>query len=1134
MKRARSSFLRPVGLIVALLVALLLVMTLLSTFSVSARPIEEETGVPGGIEGFLYEPDGTTPVAGGWIDVRDMYDQPWIGAATAPDGSFEIVNLPPGFYVLRAFPPPGSPYAASLPLEVEVLGGQWTPANMLLTEVRLSGYVRDCDAVPEVRIEGAPVVAHNDDGSVEQWAVTNANGEFKIGGVDVGISYTVEVLPPAGSEYVSLLPPYTAVPPETNIALELCIPPVNVTGVVQNPDTDPVPGAPVVIFNDGYGDETFADEFGGFEIRGLPPGEYWIHAVPPWNEHGAGLIASEPFTITVPAPDSLVDVGVITLPYAFKTVNGQVVVAGTSDGVPDAEVTARRLDGPGHAEAPTNVAGEFSLGLVGGEWHIGVESLHPPAEWIFPGPPEWVVFDHNTTPQTETVTLEVIPTNAWVTGRIVCPGGGLCPGDPHHEDILVELRNDEIGNDAGLGPDYGFAIPIPDGWYELVVHLGHPEVQGPVPIPVFVGPGSTLDLGDIELVVKDAHITGRVVNDMGMGVAGVPVVAWQPEGFGFGWTETDANGEYEMPVIGGEWFVEPQPGPELPYVFNRNPQLVRVAPGGTVSGVNFVLSPGGSRIEGVAIDAHSMDRLWGLDGWAFALRIVAPDQDEFYADAPMWDGGFELKVKGNEDYNVGLYVPPHAPYVSGGTGPVAVPPAANVNVQVPLEPKDSLIEGQLTNIVDSSPASGVWAEIFGEDEQGHWGVTGVDPHSAAYELGVVSGTWHMRAWVDPASGYVAPPGAVPVTVQSGQVVNYDFDVWPINSLINGRTFAPDGSPVQAFVFAEGESPFVGHFETHVWSDEMGNFELLVPEGVYNVGAALPGDELTALGWLNPPPEEGLAVSALSPVTGLQLRFLELDGEINGTISFAPGVVATPTHPAYVWGWSDRGEWSETEAVFAPGSNTAAYTLPVISGTVWHVGAIYEDWDQGVFYESPDPVVPVLPPGGQATQDLVLGGPWPLPQPFIISFDATQMQTIVLPDGVELTVPPRALADSGTVTLFIFPTYELRPQPGREIVGLGYEMWAVDGSGQEITQFNKNVIITFLYPSDAELAQEGVDENLLIPVYYSTLVGHWILADSYVVDTNNNEIVLQVDHFTKFAVAATAEGQHELCLPLIVR
>jgi len=1129
MKHTRFSLFHPLWLAAALLAGLMLALTMTSAHALPDSP-DSPSDVPGGIEGALYPPLGTAqiPVEGGWIDIHDAEGQPWMGTDTGPGGHFEISNLPPGMYILRGYPPPGSPYAASLPTEVQVLSGQWTSTTLHLTEVGISGYVRDCDATPEERIEGAWVVAHSED--FEIWDSTDANGEFKLGGVTPGESYTLEALPPPESEYVPL-EPITVVPITTGVVLELCTPPTSVVGIVHDPAGAPVPGAWAVVWNEFHWDETGTDELGNFLFRGMPPGEFKLHVGPPWDDP-RGLIAIDPLTITVTIPPTVTDVGVLTLPQAFKTVIGNVFLAGTSDGAPNAEVHAWRLDRPGFAGTMVKPTGAFTMSLTGGEWHVGVRPATWPVTWIFPGPPAWVVFDQNTTPQTETVPLAVIPTNAWVNGHILCPGGP-CPGG-FHEAIWVELRNDDIHN--GVHPDefYDFHIPIPDGWYELLVHVAHPELQGPEPIPVFVGPGGHYDVGGIVLLHKNATIMGQVRNQLGHGVEGVSVGGWQPEGFGWGWAETDANGVYTMPVIPGEWFVEPHPGPEMPYVYRHRPRLVHVAPDGTMEGVDFTLTWAGARIEGIAVDANDpmSERLWGLDGWAWAERA---DTLEFFSDAPMWDGGFELKVRGGYTYHVGVNLPPHAPFVSGGTDrPVPVPPAAHVPVTVSLERKDAMIEGQLFIAGTSTPAFGAWGEVFGEDEAGHWGGIWVDPASAWYELTVVSGTWHLRAWVDPASGYVAVPTTTLVAAQSGPPTRQDFEVWPIGSSISGRVFQPDGTPLPgAFVFAEGDSPFVGYFEAHAETDGNGDFELLVPEGEYVVGAALPGEELEKQGWLNPPPIEGVVVSAASPATGQDLHFRRLDGVITGTVRFSLGTGITPTHPAYVWGWAESGERAETKARVVSGTKFFTYTMRVISDTIWHVGAVYDDWDNGYFYESPEEVVD-LTTTDRATKHLVLGAPQSLPQPFIVSFDASQMQTIVMPDNTELSIPPGALVVSGTVTLFIFPTREMRPEPGQEIIGAGYEIWATDQNGQEITQFNQNVVMTFQYPPDATLAALGISEHLLVPVYYSTLVGHWILADSYVVDTVNNEITLQLDHFTRFGVMSTEAAASTVYLPLVFR
>jgi hypothetical protein len=1133
MVRSRDRTSPLMWLAVALLGGLVLAATVIGmAHAVSAGPVEP-TASPGGIEGVLYEPDGLTPVGGGWIDIHDDHDEPWMGTETATDGSYQIANLPPGGYTLHAYPPPGSPYAASLPARVIVHAGQWSAQNLLLTEVQISGWVQD--SANSARIGGAVVVAHDEPPTVERWSPTDANGEWKIGGVTDGVTYHLEVVPPPETEYVPLPVEYTAVPPETGVALELHIPPPNLAGRVHDYLGDPVPGAGVVVHHDDFWVETAAGDAGEFLFRGLPPGDFWVVAVPPWGVQG--LLSSEPFTVEIAQPDTFHDVGVLTLPQAFKRATGRVTYAGTANAVRNAVVAAHRLDRPGYADTPTDETGAYTLSLAGGEWHLRVEPHPPPAppaQWIFSREPAWIVFTGAPTdPERVVADLEVIPTNARVMGRVVCPGGVPCPADsPHWQDVRVELRNERIGNAAGLGPDYRFDIPIPDGWYELVVHVRHPLVQGPAPMPVFVGPGGQLDVGNVELLPKDAQFVGQVFNEQNVGMPGVPVYGWQPEGPGRGWAETDAQGVYTMPVISGEWFLEPQPLPEMPYVYRGLLRLARVARGGTVVGVDFRLTWAEARIRGIAVDAGdpASERLWGLDGWATAHRLPS---EELFSEAPIWDGGFGLKVRGGHDYAVALHTPVQAPYVSGHSGAIAVGLGETVTTLVPLEHKDAGIVGQLI-VAGSSPpqpAHGVRAEVFGEDERGHWTVGRVDPQAAEYGMEVVSGTWRLRAYVDPESGYVADPHPMVVATESGQppAVQH-LEVWPINATIRGRALQPDGSEMpEAFVHVEGESPHVGYFERHVRTDRWGYFELVVPEGKYTVGAGLPPTELEKRGWLNPPPIENVVATPDATVLGLRLRFRALDGEIEGTIRFAPSLSVVPTHPAYVWGWSENGEWAETQALTRT-ADTFAYRLRVISDTVWHIGAVYEDPDNGAFYESAEETVD-LTASAQATQDLQLAGPHALPQPFIVSFDASQMQTIVMPDGVELNIPPGSLG-TGTATLFIYPTREMRPEEGREVIGAGYEIWAVDQNGQEITHFNQDVIMTLPYPDDTWLESHGIRENLLIPVYYSTLAGRWILAESYVVDTANNEITLQIAHFTTFGTLATEEEQYPIYLPIV--
>ena len=88
--------------------------------------------------------------------------------------------------------------------------------------------------------------------------------------------------------------------------------------------------------------------------------------------------------------------------------------------------------------------------------------------------------------------------------------------------------------------------------------------------------------------------------------------------------------------------------------------------------------------------------------------------------------------------------------------------------------------------------------------------------------------------------------------------------------------------------------------------------------------------------------------------------------------------------------------------------------------------------------------------------------------------------------------------------------------------------------EQITQFNKNAVLTLPCLSDAALAAEGISKYQLVPVYCSTLVGQWILANNCVVDTERNEMTLRIDHFDKFGLASRVSRECVTYLPIARR
>jgi hypothetical protein len=255
------------------------------------------------------------------------------------------------------------------------------------------------------------------------------------------------------------------------------------------------------------------------------------------------------------------------------------------------------------------------------------------------------------------------------------------------------------------------------------------------------------------------------------------------------------------------------------------------------------------------------------------------------------------------------------------------------------------------------------------------------------------------------------------------------------------------------------------------------------------------------------------------VTGLRLRFRAPDATIEGTVSLSgsPGLSGT----AHLWAWSAGDGYAVTTA-----SLDGSYTLNVISNTVWHVGAAFQTASEYWFARARVPV------GTSATLDLELDGPYPLPAPVTVQFDASQEQYVSLADGTSIYIPAGAMPVSGTVTLHVTPIATFPHQRHANVYRYGYAFTAADENGGAIEQqFNQDVLITFSY-GPVELARMGLSEQWLKPAYFSTTSNSWTFPVGYVVDTEANVVAMQIDHFTDFAL--TGEAGYQVFLPAIMR
>ena len=336
-----------------------------------------------------------------------------------------------------------------------------------------------------------------------------------------------------------------------------------------------------------------------------------------------------------------------------------------------------------------------------------------------------------------------------------------------------------------------------------------------------------------------------------------------------------------------------------------------------------------------------------------------------------------------------------------------------------------------------------------------------------------------------------------------------------DSIIEGIVLK-DGQPLAgAVVAADGFGDRLGQVTLRTHTNDNGLFRLAVPYGTYHLRAAHERDS----GWLNP-----VVKTVVAPpngtVSGIVLNFRQSDVTLSGMVSMEGG--GPVDGRVHIWAYSSDGAATHTSTPIGD-----AYQLDLLSNTRWHIGAVLETSDS--FYA----VRTVINMGtNNETLDLVLAGPFPKPGPVVVSFDAAEPQQLELADGTQIFIPAGAMPVTGTVTLRITPIATLPHQHHARLYKYGYAFIATDETGLPITSnFNQNVIIRFSYDDD-ELQNLGLLESHLKPAYYSTSTQNWTIPDSYVVDTSNNQVTMQIDHFTDFSLLSGAV--YEVFLPMIVK
>lgn len=301
-----------------------------------------------------------------------------------------------------------------------------------------------------------------------------------------------------------------------------------------------------------------SDATGNFGAFNLAPGDYILKGFP--NTGYSPYDMSLPETVSVITGDRTFINLFLKDAIATKRLDGQVVFAGTTAGVPDAMVMAWRVDGPGAINIPTGPAGDFLMDLPAGSWDLVATPAPPGVPWIFAGPPVSV----------DVGQFARLADLAESFGLTICGG---CIAD---SDGDADIDGSDMAN---------YIAPQPDA----VV---------------------------LDVVLPGAIISGKVMDEYGLDLADIPVKALAANGYSQGFAVTNSTGNFDLPVTAGIWSVTPLPETTQPFVYRQDSRSARVEVSGTMTHLDFSLEFAPAKIIGTAIDDVTSQEILDLEGMA--------------------------------------------------------------------------------------------------------------------------------------------------------------------------------------------------------------------------------------------------------------------------------------------------------------------------------------------------------------------------------------------------------------------------------------------------------------------------------------------------------------------------------------
>lgn len=785
-------------------------------------------------------------------------------------------------------------------------------------------------------------------------------------------------------------------------------------------------------------------------------------------------------------------------------------------GVSTCSVNANRQGAQEWANTDCGSDGYFRLALTS----AGTWQLHPDAKWVGGQRVTTDWFRQGQDPMIEvtaagtyTQNFTVTKADATVTGKIVLPNGSV---PANYYQFNVDLRNQSgQGSGSGLQSDGSFSIPVKAGTYTLQVNSQDSSYYISS-IQVTVTTGETKALGTIYLKEKAARIKGVVTNSSGAAVNNIRVNAWISGSGGSGWSNatTAADGSYTMPVFKGEWEIQIDQwdASQQNYITQSGQTRVTISTDTQeVNGVNFSLVQADAQITLVLKDAAG-NPVSNMFGWAYCRKKGTQPGPGSDFGMGIQGSSANIKLLGGYTYVCAANVPPESNMSLDKEVEVAVAVGETKTVTVTLIQNDGEIVGYLRDAVTGAVVTNIEGDVHANGEGFSQGFNTRINADGSYRLSVKHGTYFIGFNIRTPGFMQGNPDQAPVTVPvNGRVVK-TLKAHRANAYISATVLDPNGNKVKwGWVWCNNMKQKEMEVKGPVQGGEIlntggevrdGTAMIGVLAGTYTCGAGLPPEMASYL-----PPQNADVTAAANTTASITLQFRASEGSLTGSATREDG---SSLRMGFCHAWNPQGGFSGGQVM------DGSYNIPLTRGT-WYIGC--DSMEGTSFYRSNEEPITLSTIGSIITKNFVLRkSAFSIPQGISSTFDASQLTVITLPDNSVITIPANAIATSGNYTLTASPNINVYFTPeAKPALGFAWSLELTDSSGQSVTSnFNSNVTITIYY-DDAMLAAEGIDESTIIGRYWDENSSTWKLPDNVVQNTEQNTIMMTVNHFTDFAV-----------------